>query len=227
MKRFSIAICSIALTFACLFAVDGVFAQRGKLKNQGQRIVPGEGQVIPPRQKQRPNFDRRPLGGLAGGNPDVENRPFINPRIAALQKARPRLVMEALNLTPTQQARVREIRQTHDDEAIAVGRRLRQARNALDRALMNDVYNEVIVKEYTEELVAAQAEQIRMNARMRAEIRKTLTPEQVRRFIEKDREIQRQIRQIKEEQLFNQENRPPNQKPPQERDGLDLLDLFQ
>jgi hypothetical protein len=46
----------------------------------------------------------------------------------------------------------------------------------------------------------------------------------VRRFIEKDREIQRQIRQIKEEQIFNQDNRPPTQKPPQERDGQDLLE---
>lgn len=226
MKRFSIVICLIALTFACLCEGDTVFAQRGKIKNQGQRMVAGEGQVIPPRQKPRPNFNRRPLGGLAGDNPNMD-RPFINPRIAALQKARPRLVMEALNLTPAQQLQVRDIRDAHDRQAIAVGRRLRQTRNALDQALMGDVYNEVIIREYTEELVAAQAEQIRINARMRAEIRKILTPEQVRRFIEKDKEIQRQIRQIKEEEIFNQENRPPNQKPPQERDGLDLLDLFQ
>ena len=226
MRRFSIGICLIALVFASLCKADEVFAQSGaRIKNKmQQRLGEGDGQVPPRNQKARPNFNRRPLGGM--GNPDLENRPFINPQIAALQKARPRLVMEALNLTPVQQARVMEIRRAHDEEAIATGRRLRQARNALDRALMSDVYNEVVVKEYTEELVAAQAEQIRINARMRAEIRKILTPEQVRRFIEKDREIQRQIRQIKEDQVMNQGNRPPNQQQPPDRDGLDMLDLF-
>jgi Spy/CpxP family protein refolding chaperone len=228
MKRFSIAICLIVLAFAFLCGAETGFAQSGarriiKNNRQQRRLEAVEGQRIPPRNQGVPGkFNRGNLG-----NPDVDNRPIFNPRIAALQKARPRLIMEALNLTPAQQARVREIRQTHDDEAIAVGRRLRQARTALDRALMGEIYNEVIIKEYTDELIAAQAEQIRINARMRAEIRKTLTPEQVRRFIEKDKEIQRQIRDLKIQEANEQFNRPldQQQKPP-DKDGMDLLDLF-
>jgi Spy/CpxP family protein refolding chaperone len=223
MKRFSVAICLVALIFASLCNADKSFAQNGRFKKAQQRLGAGDGQLPPRNQKPRLNMNRGPLG-----DPDQIDRPNLNPRIAALQKARPRLIMEALNLTPAQQMRVREIRQTHDEEAIAVGRRLRQARQALDRALMGEIYNEVIIKEYTDELIAAQGEQIKINARMRAEIRKTLTPEQVRRFIEKDKEIQRQIRQIKEEEIFNQSNRPPEpQKPPGPGDEeMDLLDLF-
>jgi Spy/CpxP family protein refolding chaperone len=228
MKRYSKLACLITLTFACLYNIDSAFSQRGgKLRNPGQRIAPGEGQELPPRQKQR-KFERRTLGGIAGVNPDMENRPYFNPRIAALQKARPRLVLEALNLTPVQQARVREIHAAHEEEVREIGGRLRAARNALDRALMGNIYNEIVIKEHTEELVAAQSEQIRMNARMRAEIRKLLTPEQVRRFHEKNREIQRQINQIKLEELSNQTNRPQNQPPDREKDGeFDLLQLFQ
>jgi Spy/CpxP family protein refolding chaperone len=224
MKRFAIAICLVALIFASLCNADKSFAQNGRFKKaQQQRLGAGDGQLPPRNQKPRLNINRGPLG-----DPDQNNRPFLNPRIAALQKARPRLIMEALNLTPAQQMRVKEIRDAHDEEAVAVGRRLRQARNALEQALMGEIYNEVIIKEYTQELIAAQGEQIRINTRMRAEIRKILTPEQVRRFIEKDKEIQRQIREIKQQELSEQPNRPPEpQKPPGPGDEeMDLLDLF-
>lgn len=227
MKRFSIAKCLIVLALTSLLYADGIFAQNHAMfglgqKNRGQqRLRPGDDQVgrpVPPRFKRNPV----PLGG----NPGLENRPNMNPAVNALQKQRQKLLMEALNLTPDQRMRVMEIRRSYDDQGIAAGRRLRQARNALDRALMSETYNEALIKEYTEELAAAQAEQIRVNTRVRAEFRKTLTPDQVRRYIEKEREIQRQIREAKERELFDQPNRPPNQQQPPDRDGLDMLELF-
>jgi Spy/CpxP family protein refolding chaperone len=227
MKRFSITNCLIVLAVASLLHTDSLFAQiRGKFgggqKNRGQqRLRPGDVQgrrPIPPRFKRNPV----PLGD----NPNLNNRPNMNPAVNALQKQRQRLLMEALNLTPDQRMRVMEIRRLHDDDAIAAGRRLRQARNALDRALMSETYSEALIKEYAEELAAAQAEQIRVNTRVRAEFRKTLTPDQVRRYIEKEREIQEQMRQLKRDELLNQPNRPPNQQQPPDRDGLDMLELF-
>jgi Spy/CpxP family protein refolding chaperone len=224
MKRFSITNCLIILAVTSLLYADSLFAQnRGKFvggqKNRGQqRLRPGDGQLGRP---VRPRL-RDPIGG----NADLNNRPNRNPAVNALQKQRQRLLMEALSLTPDQRMRIMEIRRLHDDEAIAAGRRLRQARNALDRALMSETYSEALIKEYAEELAAAQAEQIRVNTRVRAEFRKTLTPDQVRRYIDKEREIQRQIREAKERELFDQPNRPPNQQQPPDRDGLDMLELF-
>jgi Spy/CpxP family protein refolding chaperone len=223
MKRFSITNCLIVLALTSLLHADSVFAQARKFgvgqKNKGQqRLQPGDGQVGRPR-KMPPPF--RPQDGITGVRPG--NR---NPAINVLQRQRQRLLIEALSLTPDQRMRIGEIKRLHDDDAIAAGRRLRQARNALDRALMSETYNEALIKNYTEELAAAQAEQIRINTRVRAEFRKTLTPEQVRRYIEKEQEIQRQIREEKRKELLTEPNRPPNQQQELERDGLDMLELF-
>ncbi len=221
MKRLLIANCLIALALTSLLHADSGFAQnRGKLerfqKNKNQRLQPGDGQLGRPRKVPPFNREQVPPGGNLG------NR---NPEIMALQRQRQKLLMEVLSLTPDQRMRVMEIRRSYDDQGVAAGRRLRQARNALDRALMSETYNEALIKEYTEELVAAQAEQIRINIRVRAEFRKTLTPEQVRRYIEKEREIQRQIREEKEKDLLRQqENRPPSTD--KDGDELDMLELF-
>jgi Spy/CpxP family protein refolding chaperone len=226
MKRFSIANCLIVLALTSLLHADSVFAQARKFgvgqKNKGQqRLQPGDGQVVRPRKMPPPFRSEVPQGRMPGGNPG--NR---NPAINALQRQRQKLLIEALSLTPDQRMRIGEIKRLHDDDAIAAGRRLRQARNALDRALMSETYNEALIKNYTEELAAAQAEQIRINTRVRAEFRKTLTPEQVRRYIEKEQEIQRQIREEKRKELLTEPNRPPNQQQELEHDGLDMLELF-
>jgi Spy/CpxP family protein refolding chaperone len=230
MKRFLLTICLIALVFASLLNADGVWAQSGRIpKNNGQKLQPqSEGPIFRPRtQKLPPRMRPRPLPSgdprVLGGNP-------ANLRVAALQKQRKQMLMEALNLTPDQQVRVRDFARSHDDESAMIGRRLRQSRNALDRALMSETYNEALIKRLTEEFVAAQAEQVRLNTRIRAEFRSVLTPEQVRRFVEREREIQQRIRELKQQELLNQQdNRPPDK----DKDGLDeeedemiLLDLI-
>jgi Spy/CpxP family protein refolding chaperone len=233
MKRNLIIISLIALAFASLLNADSVWAQSGRkfeqMQRKAQKLRPNEGQF--PRPGKNPNRVpginpnrgpgiTRPIGGIGAGNS----------AIAILQKQRKQRLMEALDLTPDQQLRVREFARSHDDESAMVGRRLRQSRGALDRALMSETYNEALIKRLTEEFVAAQAEQVRLNTRIRAEFRTVLTPEQVRRFIEREREIQQEIRRLKEQQLLNQQdNRPPDK----DKDGLDdeddemaLLDLI-
>lgn len=209
MKRDLLIKCLIALVFASLLNADGGFAQAGRFpRNKVQKLQPqGEVSIVRPRNQQRGPLNRRPgqPGGIfSNGNPG-------NPRIAALQKQRKQLLMAALDLTPDQQMRVREFARSHDDESAMIGRRLRQSRNALDRALMGETFNEPLIKRLTEEFLAAQAEQVRLNTRIRTEFRSVLTPEQVRRFIEKEREIQEQIRDEKTKRLLNQ----------QDKDGLD------
>jgi Spy/CpxP family protein refolding chaperone len=212
-----------------LLNADGVWAQSGRFqKNKAQKLQQNEDRIR--QQRVPPAFKRQvPFGGAPGNNPGLAER-LNNPAINAIQKQRKRLLMEALSLTPDQRMRVMEINRSHDEEAIVAGRRLRIARGQLDRALMSETYNEALIKQYTEELAAAQAEQIRINARVRAEFRSVLTIDQVRRYIEKEKEINRQIREEKEKELLNQQNRPPNQQQELDKDrindDIDFLDLF-
>ena len=237
MKRILIINCLIALVFASLLNANGVLAQSGvkvdRLQKKAQKQLQNEGQPVRPQRfpgaQQRFPGGQRKQGQVPGMIPGG-NSGNNNPAIAAIQKQRKQRLMEALNLTPDQQMRVREFARSHDDESAMVGRRLRQSRNALDRALMNESFNEPLIKRLTEEFVAAQADQVRLNTRVRAEFRSVLTPEQVHRFIEKENEIQQEMRRLKEQQLLNQQDARP---PDKDKDSLEdedeemaLLDLI-
>ena len=111
--------------------------------------------------------------------------------------------MQAIGLTDTQRIRIQEIRRSHDDDVIAAGRRVRQARQALDRAIMSESYNESEVRRATEALAAAQADKIRLDSTVRAQVRGVLTADQVQRFHQLQREMRRDIR---EQQQKEQEN---------------------
>jgi Spy/CpxP family protein refolding chaperone len=106
--------------------------------------------------------------------------------------------MQAIGLTPAQRMRIQEIRRSHDDDVITAGRRIRQARQALDRAIMNETYSESEVRRATEALAAAQAEKIRLDSNVRAQVRGVLTPEQVQRFHQLQREMRRDMREQQE-----------------------------
>lgn len=137
----------------------------------------------------RPPFDVGQRGG---------NRP-LNPNQIKKQQLRQR-VMQAIGLTGGQRMRIQEIRRSHDDEVIAAGRRVRQARQALDRAIMNEAYNESEVRRSTEALADAQADKIRLESAIRAQVRGVLTPEQVLRFHELQREMRRDMKDQQREQ---------------------------
>ena len=152
------------------------------------------------RNNRLPGVNRPPLGDPQAGR----NRP-LNPNQIKKQQLQQRL-MQAIGLTPEQRARMQEIRRNHEDESLAAGRRLRQARQALDRAIMSEPYSEAEVHRATEALAGAQADKIRLDASVRAQVRGVLTPDQVQRFHQLQREMRQQMQQEKE---LERENRPP------------------
>ncbi|MGA9767867.1 MAG: periplasmic heavy metal sensor [Blastocatellia bacterium] len=140
------------------------------------------------------------------------------------------MVMQAIGLTPDQHGRIRDIHISHDDERISIGRRIRQARQSLDRAIMNERYDEAAVRRATDELAAAQGEKIKLESRLRSEVRNVLTTDQVTRFHQFEREFRRQMRQqqIEQQQQMMEEKETGSEgtRPPQEFDQLDLLSLL-
>jgi hypothetical protein len=67
---------------------------------------------------------------------------------------------------------------------------------------MNESYNEAEVRRATEALAAAQADKIRLDSNVRAQVRGVLTSDQVQRFHQLQREIRRDM---KEEQQRDQD----------------------
>jgi Spy/CpxP family protein refolding chaperone len=103
-------------------------------------------------------------------------------------------VMRAIGLRPEQVTRMNEIRRSFDDEVIASGRRIRETRRALDRAIMSERFDQELFDRNAEEYAKAQADNARLQARIRAQIRGVLTPEQVLRFNELERKLRRERR---------------------------------
>src|SRR5215471_2076866 len=143
----------------------------------------------------------RPPFGVGQQGP---NRPR-NPNVIKRQQLQQR-VLQAIGLTPVQRTSIQEIRRSHEDDIISAGRRVRQARQALDRAIMNENYNEAEVRRATEALAGAQADKIRLDSSVRSQVRGVLTQEQVQRFHQLQREMRRDMRE-------------QQQKEPQDRDG--------
>ncbi len=158
----------------------------------------------------------RPPFGIpqAGRNPNQLRKQQLQQR-----------VMQAIGLTPAQRVRIQEIRQSHDDDLISAGRRLRQARQGLDRAIMSESYSEPEVRRATEALAAAQADKIRLDANVRAQVRGVLTSDQVQRFHQLQREWRRDM--MKEQQQKDQEKEmgPQGAGTPKLED-IDLADLL-
>jgi RNA polymerase-interacting CarD/CdnL/TRCF family regulator len=94
---------------------------------------------------------------------------------------------------------------------------------------MSESYREEDVRRATDELAAAQADKIRLESRIRAQVRGVLTLEQVQEFNrlqrELRREMQQQRREMQERQMgLNEPTAPPL--PPLDEADLDLLALL-
>ena len=226
MKRLSIAsyLVAIALIFIPTTAQGQSSPNRARQVQQG---IDGTSQF-------NPQFGRR-KGGLTGGQRGL-NRPPLgdpqlgrkqNPNQARKQELRRRL-MQAIGLTPEQHQRMQEIRRGHEDEAIAAGRRLRQARQSLDRAIMSEPYNDAVVRQATEELAAAQGDKIRLESRIRAQVRGVLTPEQVMRFHQLERRMKREMREQNQQnrEMGPQGGNDPRPLVPLVAEDIDLLGLL-
>jgi Spy/CpxP family protein refolding chaperone len=223
MRRFSLPILMLALALELLIHPLNIFGQgfRNPIKQarrqqkiqQGERPIDRRGQNLPP------GVRKRPFGGIPGTEPNAANK-NLNPQQRFIRQQ----LMGALALTPDQRQRINGIHNSHQDEAIAVGQRLRQARQKLDRALWTENYNEAQVKQLSEELAQAQADQIRLQFRVNSEIRNIITNEQIRRFRQKERELQILRRNQMRRQLEETDDPPPpTTKPPGEGDEDELL----
>ena len=217
MKKFLLAnrVALIALTLS--LGPTSVLAQRGpgpaglgRAKRQVDPQLGRPGRRLPPDPQ---------LGGRNGG--------LVNPN-KAKQLQRQRLI-ERLGLSSDQQMRLGEIRHNLDEEQISIGRRIRQARNALDRAIMSPNYNEALVRSYTEELAAAHADQIRFQSRMRVQLRSVLTSEQVIRLRQLEQDLRRQMRDEKKDldkPASERDSVPPAQNRPPDQQEADLVSLL-
>ena len=93
-----------------------------------------------------------------------------------------------LNLSPDQRAQLVEISRQNAPEAQQLGRRLNQARLALDAAIYADDVDEATVEERLREVAVAQAAVVRMRALTELRVRRVLTPEQLKLFRQLRRE---------------------------------------
>lgn len=182
MRKFSLFILLIALA-----ATDSsAFAQRRI--NQGQR----KPRIFNPQPGQRPFPGPR------------KNQPPFGPG----QKAKAQqMLMQAIGLTEGQRVRMAEIRRSNEDNVISSERRFRQTRNALDRTIMSEEYDEKLINQRIEEFVAAQSEATRQRARVRAQLRSVLTPEQILRFRELEREWMQKQREVKDQKQQEREKK--------------------
>jgi Spy/CpxP family protein refolding chaperone len=195
----------VALSVVSTIAL-GQHGQRNPMKGLGKPKginAAGAQRPQPPRAAQNPQRGNQQGGRQQPGRP--------NPNATPQQKIRQE-IMRQIDLKPEQQAQIRQISQSHDDEIRAAGRRVRQARLALDRSLMSEQFNEGEVNRLAEEFAAARADQIKMEARVRTEVRKVLTNEQIQKFNQLQQQIrqrQQQIRQQKMQEEQQQQNTPP------------------
>jgi Spy/CpxP family protein refolding chaperone len=188
MKRLSAASLLIASAVTLSAVAPDALAQKRVNPNRAVRALKAlDPQFGRPRRIPGNQRNRQPGAG--------QLRPRPNPRDPNFRRNLQMRLMQAIGLTDNQRLRMQEIRRTSEDDAIAVGRRIRQARAALDREIMSEPYNEAAVSRATEELAAAQGEKTRLEARIRAQLRRVLTPEQVIKYHEIERQLRREIRQ--------------------------------
>lgn len=100
-------------------------------------------------------------------------------------------LMQRLNLTPEQRARLREIRRQGEPEERELARRVRLARRNLDEAIYADAADEALVGQRVRALSEAQAALLRLRASTELSVRRVLTHEQLQAF----RELRRQAQQ--------------------------------
>ncbi len=197
MKKSFAAQLALALALMLSAATLGTFAQTLDSQARPNRNLP--------RRKAFPN-----------DQPNVRQRQGLKnlPPAAPGQKQRlQQQLIQRLGLSDEQRLRMADIRQNNEENIIIAGRRLRQARAQLDRAIMNENFDEKFIEARIEELVAAQAEVTRLQTRIRAQLRSVLTPEQVTRLKTLEREMRERLREQRElgprGQNFNEPNPPP------------------
>src|SRR5262249_15553285 len=161
--------------------------------------------------------------------PGQNQPPIVRARPLDRQEQVRQSILRQIGLNQEQQDRMARVRNTHDDEIVPTGRRIRQSQRALDEAIMNPQYNEAEINRRIEALAQAHADQVRLRQRIRAEIRQVLTPEQVMRFNQVQREIQQKNQELKRIEM---QQTSPDKNPSGDKSqttplpNLDMVDVF-
>ena len=93
-------------------------------------------------------------------------------------------LLEQLDLTPDQVARIKELQRETAPETKQARQRQRQARLALDAAMYADAPDQAAVEQCLREFTEAQAAVVRLETQNAFRIRQLLTPAQITRFRE-------------------------------------------
>ena len=117
---------------------------------------------------------------------------------------RPEDPIQQLNLTPEQRQQIRRLMADTQQERQNTNRSLREANQALDRALDADPLDENVIEQRINEVAAAQAAQTRMRAHMELRVRRLLSTEQLATL----RQLKLQIRDVMAPQRQNNPNNP-------------------
>ena len=152
-------------------------------------------------------------------------RPLLDRQELARQQ-----VFRQIGLNQEQQDRMVRIRNSHDDEIVSSGRKLRQAQRGLDEAMMDPQYNAAEVNRRIEALAQANADRVRVMQRVKAEIRQVLTPEQVMKFNQVQREMQQKQQELKRIEMLQQtspeKNPSGDQNQSSQAPSFDMVDVF-
>ncbi|HEX8422032.1 MAG TPA: periplasmic heavy metal sensor [Pyrinomonadaceae bacterium] len=145
---------------------------------------------------------------LAGGGVAVRAQDADEPELATRAQGGVGAagLLRALNLTPEQRAQIKAIRREVEPQGRLLGRRLRQARRALDEAIYADNPDDRVIEERVREVGAAQAAVLRMRTFTELKIRRVLSAGQLDAF----RQLQRRPR-VRQQQRMNQT--PPDDFP--------------
>ncbi|OYT71939.1 MAG: hypothetical protein CFK52_06795 [Chloracidobacterium sp. CP2_5A] len=131
-------------------------------------------------------------GGAGFAQQPARPMPADDPNVAILRQGaelpaalyESRLLARALQLTPDQMRRMREVRRQEAMAMQAARRKVADCRRLLNDAIYGEETSESIVEQRARELAAAEADLTQLRARMQYRVRAILTAEQVRAFNE-------------------------------------------
>jgi protein CpxP len=141
-----------------------------------------------PRQRMGPGFGGPPLGGPGGGpgmrRPGGPGGPMgLGPGF------------RELDLTDDQKAQMKTIAESHRDEFRAAGEKARAAHEGMQALLESDSINEGAIRAKSQEIAAAEADVMILNAKVRQESLQVLTSEQQAKLKELRTAREAQMRQ--------------------------------
>jgi len=213
MKKFFTLFCLMGLAHTA--PVSDALAQRPAGQASPERIAQRgnrPGQRIPNNQRNR------------GENLQPRGRDETQLlRGAENQRRLQQQIIQAIGITPNQRLQMEDIRRDYDDEIIAAGRNVREARRNLDQAIMSEHYDEELINQRADELAAAEAARIKLQARLRGRMRSVLSADQIRRFNQMERRLRRQRREQRQMGMMEKNPMPFGQADFEDVDLISLL----